>query len=149
MKGHTQTSSVTHVTHTPYTHVCGKDALCGKLGAVCGKRVSSHPPKSELIYWLPSLPQNGWLKSDTGKVSVPIEKGILDNDLLSGKERINEMAHMPIIQHQWMAWATHTHTHTHTNEMASSVIVCEGCFVGEGCCVWEVYTLMSNVLGLL
>ena len=23
--------------------------------------VSSHPPKSELIYWLPSLPQNGWL----------------------------------------------------------------------------------------
>ena len=21
--------------------------------------------------------------------------------------------------------------------------------MGEGCCVWEVYTLMSNVLGLL
>ena len=81
---------------------------------MCGERVSSHPPKSELIYWLPSLPQNGWLKSDTGKVSVPIEKGILDNDLLSGKERINEMAHMPIIQHQWHGLHTHTHTHTHT-----------------------------------
>ena len=56
MKGHTQTSSVTHVTHTTYTCV-------GRKG---GERewVSSHPPKSELIYWLPSLPQNGWLKTD-------------------------------------------------------------------------------------
>ena len=69
-------------------------------------------------------------------VWVPIEKGILDNDLLS-EERVNEMAHMPIIQHQLMAWAhihthTHTHRHTHTYEMHPVSSCVKGAVCGRG-----------------